>query len=284
PLPSSRTSRPSLRGRLRSSRMRCGCGASVYSPSRRRKRSASTPSETTCSRLPTLCSSNASLVMRTSPGSSSTSSSSMGCTKVTSLNVSDLFGFVGSRPSGAALVLGRAPAAGALLGTVRRGADGGRSPCRGRGAVPGGDRRVGLGAPVVGRGGQGPAYAGAGLLGLGVQPDPAAVELHDLLAHRQSDAGAAVLVPGAQPLEDDEDPLGVLRVDADAVVGAAEDPLVALAPGADVHPGVALAAELDRVAHQVEEDLGEQGAVALDGGQVLAGDHRAGLVQPGLQA
>ena len=41
---SASTSRPSLRGRLRSSRIRSGRGASAYSPSRRRNRSASTPS------------------------------------------------------------------------------------------------------------------------------------------------------------------------------------------------------------------------------------------------
>ena len=67
------------RGRLRSSRIRSGrrrvrvlalAGAGTPAPRRRRV--------TTCSRLRTLCSANASWVIRTSPGSSSTSRTSIG--------------------------------------------------------------------------------------------------------------------------------------------------------------------------------------------------------------
>src|SRR5215475_3634530 len=70
---SASTSRPSTRGRLRSSRISPGRGASAYSPVRRRNCSACSPSVTTCSTLRSLWCSNASLVIRTSPGSSSTS-------------------------------------------------------------------------------------------------------------------------------------------------------------------------------------------------------------------
>ena len=58
-------------------------------------------------------------------------------------------------------------------------------------------------------------------------PDAAAVSLDDLLAGRQADAGAGVRVPIVQSLEDDEDSLRVLGVDADAVVADGEDPLPA---------------------------------------------------------
>ena len=60
--------------------------------------------------------------------------------------------------------------------------------------------------------------------GLGLDPDAPAVALDDLLADRQADAGARVLVAAVQPLEDDEDPLDVLRLDADAVVAHREEP------------------------------------------------------------
>ena len=59
---------------------------------------------------------------------------------------------------------------------------------------------------------------------LGVEPDAPAVILDDLAAHRQPDAGARVGLLGVQALEDHEDPLRVLRLDADAVVGAAQLP------------------------------------------------------------
>src|SRR5215471_1386659 len=71
---SASTSRPSLRGRLRSSRIRPGRGAPAYSPVRCRNCNASSPSFTTCNWLRILWCSNASRVISTSPGSSSTSS------------------------------------------------------------------------------------------------------------------------------------------------------------------------------------------------------------------
>src|SRR4051812_33839852 len=67
-----RTSRPSMRGMLRSSSTRSGVGASAYSPSLRRKAMASTPSPTTWSRPVDERIAMASWVRRTSPGSSST--------------------------------------------------------------------------------------------------------------------------------------------------------------------------------------------------------------------
>ena len=43
---------------------------------------------------------------------------------------------------------------------------------------------------------------GGALSGFGLHPDAAAVALHDLLADRQADAGAGVLVAAVQALED----------------------------------------------------------------------------------
>src|SRR5215831_4722729 len=73
---SASTSRPSRRGRFRSSRIRPGRGALAYSPSWRRNCSACSPSFTTCSWLWILWCSKASRVISTSPGSSSTSNTS----------------------------------------------------------------------------------------------------------------------------------------------------------------------------------------------------------------
>src|SRR5690348_16864656 len=73
---SASTSRPSRRGRLRSSRISPGRGAPTYSPVWWRNCSACSPSFTTCRWLRILWCSNASRVISTSPGSSSTSSTS----------------------------------------------------------------------------------------------------------------------------------------------------------------------------------------------------------------
>ena len=67
-----------------------------------------------------------------------------------------------------------------------------------------------------------------------VEPDAPAVVLDDLLAHRQADARARrTSSRGVQPLEDHEDPVGVARLDADAVVGAREAPVAVVALGRD---------------------------------------------------
>src|SRR5206468_7185881 len=109
-------------------------------------------------------------------------------------------------------------------------------------------------------------------------PDAAALAFDDLLADSQDDAGSRVFLLDVQALEDDEDPRGVLGIEADAVVADGEDPLVAFAPGRDMDEGRGLAAELDRVADQILEDLPEsnrvgpecrQGVVRDDGSRLL---------------
>src|SRR5688572_12018476 len=148
---SARTSRPSLRGRLRSSRIKSGRTAPAYLPRRCRKSIASTPSFATIRLLRILPSRNASCVRRTSAGLSSTSRISSGLLM---------------RPS----PLGN--------GETER-----RTFSRPR-----------------------------------LHPDAAAVALDNLLADREPNPGAAVLFDRVQTLEDDEDPLEVLRRNADPVV------------------------------------------------------------------
>ena len=55
-----------------------------------------------------------------------------------------------------------------------------------------------------------------------IDPQLAAVTQHGLARHRQADAAALVLAAPVQALEEVEDPLGVLHVEADAVVAARE--------------------------------------------------------------
>src|SRR6267378_7332782 len=96
--------------------------------------------------------------------------------------------------------------------------------------------------------------AGAGLR---ADPDTPAVALRDFLADGEPDAGSRVLAHRMQALEEHEDALEVLRLDADAVVGDADVPLARLLDRADMDAGHLLAAELERVADEVLEHLGE---------------------------
>src|ERR1035438_3100122 len=75
---SASTSRPSFRGRLRSSRIRSGRTAPLNLPSRRRYARAPTPSWTTWRPFPRQFDFKASLINRTSPGLSSTKRISTG--------------------------------------------------------------------------------------------------------------------------------------------------------------------------------------------------------------
>src|SRR5580658_6342110 len=75
---SARTSRPSILGRFRSSKIKSGRGAWAWAPSCLRKAMASTPSEATCKWTDRFASWKASCVSRTSPGLSSTKRTSMG--------------------------------------------------------------------------------------------------------------------------------------------------------------------------------------------------------------
>lgn len=77
--------------------------------------------------------------------------------------------------------------------------------------------------------------------------------LDDLLADREPDPGARVFVAGVQPLKDLENPLGLPRLDADAVIAHREPPVSRFALGGDVNPRRRFAAKLERVTDQVLE-------------------------------
>ena len=71
--------------------------------------------------------------------------------------------------------------------------------------------------PLCGQKWQGEIECGA-LAGRGLDPDAPAMPFDDLFAHGQPDAGAGELLAAVQALKNDENALGVLRVDPDAVV------------------------------------------------------------------
>jgi hypothetical protein len=94
----------------------------------------------------------------------------------------------------------------------------------------------------------------------------------DALHDRQADAGALELAGAVQPLEHAEEPLGVLRVEADPGVPDGDHRLagaVRVRAALDLDPGRGAAGgELARIAQQVDEDLPEQPRIGRDGGQL----------------
>src|ERR1044071_1663963 len=59
---------------------------------------------------------------------------------------------------------------------------------------------------------------------LGIDPNSPSVPLDDFFAYRETYAGAGIFFSAVEPLEHDEDTLGVLRIETDAVVGERKDP------------------------------------------------------------
>src|SRR5215475_11531881 len=71
--------------------------------------------------------------------------------------------------------------------------------------------------------------------GLRRHPDTAAVAFDDFLAQRQPDASPGIFLARMQTLEDPENALEILRLDADAIVAHRELPLAAATFHLDVH-------------------------------------------------
>src|SRR5256885_6163573 len=122
------------------------------------------------------------------------------------------------------------------------------------------------------------------LLRCGLHPDPAAVTLHNLLADGEPQARARVLVLPMQALEDDEDPLEVLWVDADPVVPHAEQPLPVASLCREPDLERSGPAELERVGDQVQEHVLQLAAVGGDHWQAVPGDGGTRLFDRELEA
>jgi hypothetical protein len=97
---------------------------------------------------------------------------------------------------------------------------------------------------------------GGTLSWFGLHPYAAPVALHNLFANRQTNPRARIFLAPMQTLEDHEDPVKILRVDADSVIANAQLPSSLLAPGRDMNSGCFVRPpELDSIAEQILEEL-----------------------------
>src|ERR1022692_1043506 len=110
--------------------------------------------------------------------------------------------------------------------------------------------------------------------GCGLHPDLASVALHNFLADGEPDASAGKLFGTVQALEEDENALGVLRLDANAVITHRKDPAVSFPDCGNVHPGRVRAPEFDAIADQVLKELHQLGGIRLDYRQFVVTDQR----------
>ena len=110
------------------------------------------------------------------------------------------------------------------------------------------------------------------LANLRFHPDASAVPFDDFFAEGKADAGARIFAPAVQALEDDEDAFGVFRGNPNAVVAHDEMPAPVFFAGADVNDGRPFAAELDRIADEVLEQLRELDLIGQEGGQGIVRD------------
>src|SRR5918995_4801286 len=111
------------------------------------------------------------------------------------------------------------------------------------------------------------------LAGARLDPDAPAVALDHLLADGQADAGSRVLALVMQALEHHEDALVVLRLDADAVVAHFEVPLGIISSNTNMYPRDRARTELQRIAHQVLQELRELRLVGVHGRHGVMGHH-----------
>src|ERR1700724_871914 len=117
---------------------------------------------------------------------------------------------------------------------------------------------------------------GCALSGLRLDPDPSAQPLQNLLANGQSDSSALELVSPVQPLEKDEDPLKVLRINPQAIVAHGKEPFMATVfPGRNVYVRDFGTAVLNCVPHEVLKYLGQLRIIRRDDWQRIVSHYRS---------
>ena len=101
----------------------------------------------------------------------------------------------------------------------------------------------------------------------GLHPNASAVALDNLFGDRQAHAGAGVLGKGMQALENDENPVSVLRIETNPVVAHGQPPLGVPVFGRDVDARRLGAVKFQCVPNQVLEDLGKLRGVTPNQGR-----------------
>src|ERR1700681_3392225 len=117
---------------------------------------------------------------------------------------------------------------------------------------------------------------------IGFHPNFTAMPLHDALADCEADTRTWNFL-SVQPLEDSENPVVILRRDADAVVSDRKKPVLPFLLGRHVYVQRSLAAILDRVADQVLEELDQGAALQPDVRQGVMGNGGSALLDRGRQ-
>src|SRR5271166_1059704 len=111
-----------------------------------------------------------------------------------------------------------------------------------------------------------------------LHPHAAAVPFHNLFADRQANAGARILLTAVQALENNENPVKILRGYANAVIAYAELPGTMLPYCGNMNAGRFLPPpELDGIAEQILEKLRQLRLVGDQCRQRIVRDHRSAL-------
>jgi hypothetical protein len=96
--------------------------------------------------------------------------------------------------------------------------------------------------------------------------------LHNFLTNRQANASARICRAAVQALKHQEDTLGILWINADAVVPHRKNPVMILTRHPHMHVGWLIAMELDGITDQVLEQLDELARIRCHHWQRIAGD------------
>src|SRR5690348_8896007 len=107
----------------------------------------------------------------------------------------------------------------------------------------------------------------ASLLGRRLHPDASAMPFYYFLANGKPDAGTAVIRLIVQPLEDDENLVEELSIDADAIIGHGEQPVGGFFPGSNADDRGAVRMIFKSIAKQILKQLGQLNLVAGDHGE-----------------
>jgi len=112
---------------------------------------------------------------------------------------------------------------------------------------------------------------------LGLHPNSPSVPFHDLLTYGQTDSRSRILIHGVESLEDEKDPVGILRVDPDPVILYRKEPGPLGTLGVDMNLRRPAVPELDGISNEVLEELEKLAVVGPNRRKGFGSDLRPGL-------